>query len=237
MYDTLYYRSNLSDKQLNEIATYFKTCLIDGNSSVQDIAMMKNFLDGITKGHKNLVYAVERMKVVGICLYACAPTSLNRYKHVDITDSPAKAFLITYALTAPFSWHRVITRIESIVAPPDQKSVVPIGRILELKDSRDQCKAAGDYYISESGHSYVLCGDGNFVLLNKEKDDKDQLQGKENPGSGCSEGRIIYGRRDEFKYSTGRHCDQASAEGQRIRTGGYKVISSVRSPKVHEYEG
>jgi len=237
MYDTLYYRSNLSDSQLNEISTYLKTCLMDGSDTVHDVAMMKNFLDGISKGHRNLVYAVERLKIVGICLYACVPTSLGRYKHVDISSLPAKTFLGTYSLTAPANWHKVIYWIESIVASPDRKSVVSLGRILELKASRSLCKAAGDYYISESGHSYVLCGDGNFVLLNKKTYGKDQLQGEEAPGSRRTEGCVIYGRRDQFKYSAGRHCDQAPAEGQRIRTRGYKVILSSRSPKVHEYEG
>lgn len=62
--------------------------------------------------------------------------------------------------------------------------------------------------------------------------DKNKLQGEETPGGFRREGRILYGRRDVFKYTAGRHCDKAGVKNQRTRTREYKVILSSRIGKV-----
>jgi hypothetical protein len=241
MYDSLFYRK-LNDLQIGKIGTYLDNYLrynTDLDYSVID--MYKGFLDSIKRGHKNLVYAVEKRRIVNICLYACDPASLKRYDLHQIDNSTK--FIDTFSLTAPADWISVILEIEGIVmnnsSPKPNTHGIIIGNVPRLRASVMDCKNVGDYYIAASGKPYVLTESGVFVLLScskENKNEKDQLQGENSPGRGCSEGRIIYGRRDKLEYSAGRHCNQASAQGKGVRVGGYQVIVSVRSPKVHGYK-
>lgn len=72
------------------------------------------------------------------------------------------------------------------------------------------------------------------VSLDYERN-KNQLQGEKTPNSGHGQRSVLHGRRNIFKYSAGRHCDQAGIKEKGARTGRYKVKLSVRSAKVLGY--
>lgn len=69
-------------------------------------------------------------------------------------------------------------------------------------------------------------------LINCFKDDKDRLQEQESSGTESREGCCIYGRGNRPQFATGRHCNEAQAQGTNDCSQRNQVIISARCAEI-----
>lgn len=69
-------------------------------------------------------------------------------------------------------------------------------------------------------------------LINCFKDDKDRLQEQESSGTESREGCCIYGRGNRPQLATGRHCNEAQAQGTNDCSQRNQVVISTRCAKI-----
>lgn len=237
------------------LSLVYQGCLNRDQDFLHDLAV--KFLSSINTNHKNLVFRVDNGRIVDICLYACDPESLAKYKHLYLFKIPNMSMCEYYRVIPEPYLKDLVAKVEAIAykggeepkdptrikhensilkyTKSDEGSHTIIGILPISRASKEDCKAPGDYYF-DGKYCWMLNDKHQFINLNSKQDGKDQLQGEETPGCRSSEGCIIYGRRNKFEYSAGRHCNEASAKGQEGGVRRYQVILSIRSPKVHQYK-
>jgi len=262
--DTLIYRRGMTPGQLHELKSLMKELSLSlgyqgGLNRDQDFLhdLAVKFLSSINTNHKNLVFRVDNGRIVDICLYACDPESLANYKHLYLFKLYNISMCEYYGVEPAPYLKDLVAKVEAIAykggeepkdpikiktengileyARPGKWSPAPFGTTPVFRASKEDCKTPGDYYF-DGRYSWMLDDKHQFINLNSKQDGKNQLQGEETPGCRSSEGCIIYGRRDKFEYSAGRHCNEASAKGQEGGVRRYQVILSSRSPEVHQYK-
>lgn len=69
-------------------------------------------------------------------------------------------------------------------------------------------------------------------LINCFKDDKDRLQEQESSGTESREGCCIYGRGNRPQLATGRHCNEAQAQGTNDCSQRNQIIISSRCAEI-----
>ena len=69
-------------------------------------------------------------------------------------------------------------------------------------------------------------------LINCFKDDKDRLQEQSCSGTESREGSCIYGRRNRPQLATGRHCNEAQAQGTNDCSQRNQVVISSRCAEI-----
>lgn len=69
-------------------------------------------------------------------------------------------------------------------------------------------------------------------LINCFKDDKDRLQEQESSGTESREGCCIYGRGNRPQFATGRHCNEAQAQGTNDCSQRNQVVISTRCAEI-----
>jgi len=69
-------------------------------------------------------------------------------------------------------------------------------------------------------------------LINCFKDDKDRLQEQESSGTESREGCCIYGRGNRPQLATGRHCNEAQAQGTNDCSQRNQVVVSTRCAEI-----
>lgn len=69
-------------------------------------------------------------------------------------------------------------------------------------------------------------------LINCFKDDKDRLQEQESSGTESREGCCIYGRGNRPQLATGRHCNEAQAQGTNDCSQRNQVVISTRCAEI-----
>ena len=69
-------------------------------------------------------------------------------------------------------------------------------------------------------------------LINCFKDDKDRLQEQESSGTESREGCCIYGRGNRPQLATGRHCNEAQAQGANDNSQRNQIIISSRCAEI-----
>lgn len=262
--DTLIYRRGMTPGQLNELRSLMKMLtLILGHqgelSTEQSIlyCLAVKFLSNINANHKNLVFKVDNGRIVDICLYACDPGSLSKYKRLYLFKLPNISMCDYYGVEPEPYLADLVAKVEAIAykggeepknpirtkdeedtlkyVRPGELSTDTVGILPVFRVSKEDCKTPGDYYF-DGKYCWILNDNNQFINLNSKQDGKDQLQGEGTPECGSSEGCVIYGRRDKFEYSAGRHCNEASAKDQEDGARRYQVVVSTRSPEVRQYK-